>query len=183
MRTSRPCGTRIVLTLLEALHDADVPLLLGTDAGSGSMGLVPGFTIHDELAALTAHGLTPYEAIQTGTVNASSAIGAMTGDDDFGTIEVGKRADLILVGENPLDDVSHIEEQLPGVMAAGTWYTADRAQRNDHPRQPMTLALSPTMAGAQLGWNNDMIALGVILVKLHTDASSAPVASADAVLV
>jgi len=71
----------------------------------------------------TTHGLTPDEAIKTGTVNASAAIAAMTGDDDFGTIEVGRRADLILVGENPLDDVSNIEEQLLGVMAAGTWYT------------------------------------------------------------
>ncbi len=112
----------IILTLLEALHDADVPLVLGTDAGTGDMGLVPGSTIHDELATLTAHGLTPYEAILTGTVNASAVVAAMTGHDDFGTIAVGKRADLILVGENPLDDVAHIEEQLLGVMAAGTWY-------------------------------------------------------------
>ena len=63
----------IVLALVEALHEADVPLVLGTDAGTGSMGLVPGFTIHDELATLTAHGLTPYEAILTGTADASAA--------------------------------------------------------------------------------------------------------------
>lgn len=48
----------------------------------------------------------------------------MTGNNDLGTIEVGKRADLLLVGEDPLVDVAHIEEQLLGVMAAGTWYPA-----------------------------------------------------------
>jgi len=112
----------VVLMLLRALHDAGVPLLLGTDAGTGSLGLPPGFTIHDELGILIGNGLTPYEAIQTGTVHASAAIEAMTGDDDFGTIEVGKRADLLLVGGNPLEDVAHIDEQLRGVMAAGVWY-------------------------------------------------------------
>ncbi len=111
-----------IVLLLQALHEADVPLLLGTDAGTGHMGLVPGFTIHDELAVLTANGFTPFEAIETGTVNASAAIEAMTGSNDFGTIEIGKRADLVLVGANPLEDVSHIEVSLQGVMAAGIWY-------------------------------------------------------------
>ncbi len=113
----------VVVMLLEALQKGGVPLLLGTDAGTGSLGIVPGFTIHRELAILTDNGLTPYEAIRTGTVNASAAIAAMTGNDDFGTVEVGKRADLLLVGANPLEDVAHIETQLRGVMAAGTWYT------------------------------------------------------------
>jgi imidazolonepropionase-like amidohydrolase len=112
----------IDLTLLAALHEAGNTLVLGTDAGSGGMGLIPGFTIHDELGILTSSGLTPYEAIRTGTANASAAIEAMTGINDFGTVEIGKRADLLLVGGNPLEDISHIEAQLRGVMAAGTWY-------------------------------------------------------------
>jgi imidazolonepropionase-like amidohydrolase len=110
------------LTLLAALHEAGIPLVLGTDAGAGGMGLIPGFTVHDELGILTGNGLTPYEAIRTGTVNASAVTEAMTGINDFGTIEIGKRADLLLVGANPLEDISHIEAQLLGVMAAGTWY-------------------------------------------------------------
>jgi len=111
------------LTLLTALHEAGIPLLLGTDAGTGGMGLIPGFTIHHELGILTSSGLTPYEAIRTGTVNASAAIEAMTGINDFGTIEIDKRADLLLVGANPLENISHIDTELRGVMAAGTWYT------------------------------------------------------------
>ena len=48
-------------------------------------------------------------------------IQAMIGADDFGTIEVGKKADLLLVEKNPLDDVANIKK-LRGVMAAGRWY-------------------------------------------------------------
>ena len=64
------------------------------------------------------------EAIATGTVNASKAVKAMIGRDVFGTIEVGKRADLILVNGNPLEDVGHIKD-LRGVMTAGKWYSKE----------------------------------------------------------
>ncbi|UCD37491.1 MAG: amidohydrolase family protein [Fidelibacterota bacterium] len=108
--------------LLTALHQAGIPLFLATDAGTGTMGIVPGFSIHDELRLLVENGFTPYEAIAAGTVVASEAVEAMTGEDEFGTIEVGKRADLILVNENPLEDVAHIKDHR-GVMAAGSWYS------------------------------------------------------------
>ena len=82
------------------LNSAGVPLVLGTDAGIGILGIVPGFCVHDELRVLTESGFTPYQAIATGTVNASKVFAAMNGRDDFGTIEVGKRADFILVNKN-----------------------------------------------------------------------------------
>jgi len=113
--------------LLIKLKKAGIPLLLSTDAGTGGMGIVPGFSIHDELQILIKNGFTPYEAIAAGTVNASKVIQAMTGEDDFGTIEVGKRADLLLIEENPLDNVARIKK-LRGVMAAGRWYAKDRLQ-------------------------------------------------------
>jgi imidazolonepropionase-like amidohydrolase len=97
-------------------------LLLGTDSGTGGMGIVPGLSIHDELEILVENGFTPYEALVTGTVNAGIVVERMTGEGDIGTIEEGKRADLILVRENPLEDVGHIRD-LIGVMASGRWYT------------------------------------------------------------
>lgn len=106
------------------LHDAGVPLLLGTDSGTGGMGIVTGYSIHDELSILVENGFSPYEALGMGTVNAAGVVESMTGDGDFGTIEVGKRADLILAAKNPLQDISSLRTPL-GVMAAGRWYSRE----------------------------------------------------------
>ncbi|MCD4699016.1 MAG: amidohydrolase family protein, partial [Phycisphaerae bacterium] len=110
--------------ILKSLHAAGVILLLGTDSGTGGMGIVPGYSIHDELRILIENGFSPYEALATGTINAAIVVERMTGEGDFGTIEVGKRADLILVRENPLENVTTIKEPL-GVMAMGRWYPKD----------------------------------------------------------
>jgi hypothetical protein len=108
--------------ILTRLHQAGVPLLLGTD--SGILAVVPGFSIHEELRILVENGFSPYEALVTGTVNASAVVEKMVGVDDFGTIEIGKRADLLLMGTNPLEDVSALTD-LQGVMAAGRWYSRE----------------------------------------------------------
>jgi imidazolonepropionase-like amidohydrolase len=110
--------------ILAGLHDGDVPLVLGTDA-IGGLGIVPGFSIQDELRILVENGFTPYEALLMGTVNAARVVQKMTGKGNFGTIEVGNRADLILVRGNPLEDIRVIREPL-GVMAAGRWYSAEQ---------------------------------------------------------
>jgi imidazolonepropionase-like amidohydrolase len=107
--------------LLVALKEINTPLLLSTDAGTGRMGIVPGFSIHDELRILVENGFTPYEAIAAGTVVASKIVEQMNGRDDFGTIVPGKRADLILLQQNPLEDVANARK-IRGVMAAGRWY-------------------------------------------------------------
>jgi hypothetical protein len=110
--------------VLDKLREAEVPLLLAPDSGGRELCVVPGYSTHDELRVLTEYGFTPYEAIVTATVNAAKGVEAMTGEGDLGTIQVGKRADLILVRENPLEDVAHIKEIL-GVMAAGRWYSQE----------------------------------------------------------
>lgn len=110
--------------VLTELHQVGIPLLLGTDSGTGGMGIVPGFSIHDELRILVENGFSPYDAIDTGTVNASAVVERMTGKGDFGTIEVGNSASLILVNGNPLEDVGAIRD-LRGVMAAGRWHSRE----------------------------------------------------------
>ena len=96
---SRPSDNR--LALVSQLHSAGVPLLLGTDAPF--LCATPGVSVHQELANFVEAGLSPYEALRTATHNPALFLGEL---DDFGTVEVGKRADLLLVGRNPLEDVS-----------------------------------------------------------------------------
>ena len=69
-------------------------------------------------------GLSPYEAIEAGTRNAAVVLGK---SDEFGTVEIGKRADLILLEGNPLLDVSNIQKRA-GVMVRGRWLAEERLQ-------------------------------------------------------
>lgn len=105
--------------LIEALHDAGAGLLLGSDAPQ--IFNVPGFSLHHELEAIVAAGLTPYEALLTGTANPAVFFDAT---DEFGTIRVGLAADLVLVAANPLEDVAALARP-EGVMVRGRWL--DRA--------------------------------------------------------
>jgi len=113
--------------ILQGLHEAEVLLVLGTDAGTGGMGIVPGFSIHEELKILNENGLTPYQALECATVNSGIIAGRMGRANKFGTIEVGKRADLLLVERNPLKDLDALRDPV-GVMAAGRWYTRENLQ-------------------------------------------------------
>jgi tetratricopeptide (TPR) repeat protein len=73
---------------------------------------------------LTRYGLTPFEALDLATRKASKINSRITGKDDFGTIEIGKRADLILVSDNPLKSIENIKK-LEGVIASGSWVCKD----------------------------------------------------------
>lgn len=105
--------------LLKALHEAGVPFLLGSDAPQ--MWNVPGFSIHRELQVLVASGLTPYQALTTGTRNVARFLGTL---ETSGTVVAGKRADLVLLDANPLSDIA-TTSRIAGVMLAGRWM--DRA--------------------------------------------------------
>ncbi|MDH4044598.1 MAG: amidohydrolase family protein, partial [Gemmatimonadota bacterium] len=103
-------------TLIKALHDAGAGLLLGSDAPQ--VWNVPGFSVHRELEALVAAGLTPYDALVTGTRNIATYLGTA---DRAGTIAVGKQADLILLDANPLLDIRNTTRRA-GVMIRGVWH-------------------------------------------------------------
>lgn len=101
--------------LIKALHDAGAGLLLGSDAPQ--MWNVAGFSTHRELESLVAAGLTPYQALETGTRNVATFFGTTK---EAGTIEPGKRADLILLDADPLTDIRNTTRR-SGVMVRGRW--------------------------------------------------------------
>jgi imidazolonepropionase-like amidohydrolase len=103
-------------SIILALHNAGARLLLGSDAPQ--VFNVPGFSIHHELAFLVEAGLTPFEALQTGTTAVAEFLGTNTG-----TVAVGRDADLVLLDANPLADISNTR-RVHGVMLRGAWYSS-----------------------------------------------------------
>ena len=106
-----------------ALHRAGAGLLLGSD--SPQWWNVPGFSVLGELEALVAGGLTPYEALATGTRNVAAFLGVA---DRAGTIAVGKQADLLLLEANPLEDIANVWRR-SGVMVRGQWLSGAEVER------------------------------------------------------
>jgi imidazolonepropionase-like amidohydrolase len=110
--------------LIKALHDGGVPFALGSDAPQ--TWNVPGFAAHRELGAIVAAGLTPYQALKTGTANVGTYFGTAS---TTGTIAAGKRADLVLLDANPLTDIAN-SSRIAGVVVNGRWLSkADIDQR------------------------------------------------------
>ncbi|HWO89595.1 MAG TPA: amidohydrolase family protein [Gemmatimonadales bacterium] len=103
--------------LIRRLHDEGVGILLGSDAPQWMNP--PGFSIHRELASYVRAGLTPFQALRTGTVNVARFFGT---ERETGTIERGKRADLVLLEGNPLQDIGNVA-RIAGVMVRGRWLT------------------------------------------------------------
>ncbi|MBA3557167.1 MAG: amidohydrolase family protein [Gemmatimonadaceae bacterium] len=101
--------------ILKALHNGGVRVLMGTDAPQQFS--VPGFSLHRELADMRKAGLSPYQILESGTRNVGAYFSAK---DDFGTVAKGKRADLVLVDANPLENIGNLERR-SGVMVRGRW--------------------------------------------------------------
>ncbi len=91
--------------MVKILFDQGVPLLAGTDAGIGAVD--PGTSLDDELALIVESGLTPDQALRAAT---SEAARYLRLDTEIGTIEVGKRADLVLLRADPLRDIAAIRD-------------------------------------------------------------------------
>ena len=102
--------------LILELHRAGAGLLLGSD--SPQVFSVPGFSIHRELDILVAAGLSPYEALHTGTAAVAEFL-----DSNTGIVAVGRDADLVLLDANPLDDIRN-SRRIHGVMLRGNWLSA-----------------------------------------------------------
>jgi imidazolonepropionase-like amidohydrolase len=105
--------------VLLALHAAGAKLLVGPD--SPQFFLVPGFATHRELESFVEAGLTPYQALEAATRNPGEYFAEiMKTRRDFGTVEVGLRADLLLLDANPLQSVANLSKR-SGVMVRGRW--------------------------------------------------------------
>jgi imidazolonepropionase-like amidohydrolase len=101
--------------MLAALHKAGAKIALGTD--SPQVFSVPGFSIHREMQVMAAVGLTPYEILKSGTRDVAEYFGTMA---ESGTVERGKRADLILLEADPRKDIANVAKRA-GVMVKGRW--------------------------------------------------------------
>ena len=101
------------LGLVGLMQKGGVKILAGTD--SAAPYIVPGFSLHEELALLVKAGLTPMEALQTATRNPAEFRGHL---DTQGTIAAGKAADLVLLDSNPLDDI-HNTQKIHAIVLRG----------------------------------------------------------------
>jgi hypothetical protein len=106
----------LLTTMLKSCHKNGVMIILGTD--SQWKNDVHGFTVHDELSLLVGNGLSNYEALQAATKNAAISVNAI---NDWGTIKEGKRADLLLLDKNPLEDINNTRS-IAGVFLNGKWF-------------------------------------------------------------
>ncbi|MFL5384438.1 MAG: amidohydrolase family protein [Longimicrobiaceae bacterium] len=103
------------IRILGALHRGGARILMGTDAPQQFS--VPGFSLHRELGHMRAAGMSPFDILASGTRSVGEYF---RGQDRFGTVAAGQRADLILLDANPLADVANVS-RIAGVMARGRW--------------------------------------------------------------
>jgi len=102
------------LEIVRKLHAAHVPFLAGTDTPAG-VDVIPGISLHLELERFVAAGFTPLEALQTATLNPALFYNKRA---DFGSVEKGRLADLLLLEANPLDNITNTRK-IAGVIADG----------------------------------------------------------------
>jgi imidazolonepropionase-like amidohydrolase len=109
--------------LIRAIHEAGGKIMAGSD--TPEFLFLYGFSQHRELKALADAGLSNYAVLAAGTRNAQEFFGTL---EKVGTIEKGKRADLLLLNASPLDNISATENRA-GVMLKGKWYTQAELDR------------------------------------------------------
>jgi len=107
-----------LLEIVKELDDQGIKLLVGSDAGT--LYMPPGLSTHREMALMLKAGLSPLTVLRAGTINAAESLAI---DQRFGSIEVGKVADLVVVTHNPLDDLATLS-QPEAVIKAGQWISA-----------------------------------------------------------
>ena len=119
------------LDIVRRMHAAGIPFLAGTDTPAG-VDVIPGISLHLELQRFVAAGFTPLEALQTATLNPARFYNRL---EDYGTVQTGRLADLVLLKSNPLVDIDNTRT-IAGVIADGRYFSEqDLNQLNSHLRQ------------------------------------------------
>src|SRR5580704_10371237 len=108
------------LAVVGALHKAGVPIVAGTDQ------TVPGHSLHREIELYVQAGFTPMEAIQAATIVPARVMGL---DKEVGTVEAGKRADVIILDGNPLESIHNIRK-VEFVITNGVMYNSAELWRS-----------------------------------------------------
>ena len=107
---------KVFRDIVSNLYQAKAKLIAGTDSGNLPL-MIPGYALHEELRELHKTGIPVYDVLKMATIHAAQALGK---DNEFGSIEVGKRADLLLLNQNPLENLNHLLDK-QGLMVRGIW--------------------------------------------------------------
>ncbi len=111
------------MRVLKELSDAGAGILMGTD--SPQLFNVPGFALHRELEVMSDAGMSNYEILKSGTATVGEYVAShLELDGNFGTIAPGQRADLVLLGSNPIEELANLFDRV-GVMVRGRWVSRE----------------------------------------------------------
>ena len=113
----RKAAFRQLLAFVKTMHDAGVGVALGNDAGTSNVPF--GWGMHHEMALYVEAGLTPMDALVAATATGAARMPPV-GEADFGTLEAGKAADLVVLNADPLADIRNTLA-IDRVMRLGEW--------------------------------------------------------------
>lgn len=105
---------------IKRASEIGVPIMAGSDVTDSY--IFPGFSLHDELEDLTKSGLSNLKALQSATTIPAKFVGK---EKDFGTIEIGKMADLVILDKNPLENITN-SKTIHGVIINGIYYDSNK---------------------------------------------------------
>lgn len=111
--------THVFQSMVKPMHDAGILILAGSDSGPFNSYTYPGESIHKELRRLVAAGLTPQEALTSSIINGPKFFDL---EEEYGSVETGKKADLLILRENPLEDIRNTDT-IFAVSAKGKYYS------------------------------------------------------------
>ena len=170
--------TSFVGSLTAELHERDASLVLGTDAGFG--GAIPGFSVHEELAALVDVGLSELAALQTATLNVGEYL--MNIDParpTWGQVRPGYVASMVLIGGNPIEDIAATKD-IRGVMIGGHWMDRNELGRMEDAlarRQQALLPIARAFEDALV--SGDPIAARAAIEAIPVEMAGEPLINAD----